>query len=624
MDQHVDVPESLLAEVSRLRQQNAELQAALTTKLGLVWERDALAAEKDLRKAFIADLVVEEDGAPVSMLEDNPGNIIVEGNNIGALKVLRATHAAAFDCIFIDPPYGTGNTTWLYNDDFVNPKHRFKESGWLSWMEPRLEIARDMLSPTGCILVCIDDSKRAVLDLLMEQLMPGKRIGSLVWRTRQGANDRGIKNLSVDHEHLLVYGNPGFEFGGRTKTFALYKHFDPGSTDPYRISDLTVNVAWDDKRAGFLYYPLHDPESDVWYPCNPNAVWRFGSEKFLKPGKKNRKDTMEELVRKKRIIFPKARRVAVWNTRGELDAAIAAGDVPKNGKGVPLLRADLPGLDFFVGKRVGWGIPQLKRYKSELTQDRQPLSSWIRSTLDKETASAEGRTVATSGSNREGSSHLSALLGGKVFNYPKPLSLIKEVLRQATSPDSLVLDFFAGSGTTGEAVLELNLEDEGTRRFVLVSNTEATPKDPKKNLCRDVCARRIRAAIAVSGSEKAKTTEAVRSGFSYLRLAEYDMTRRHEEFSPERIWTLALLRHGLPIRPWQPLDGIDVSHLDDGQAVAFMPQPTMAAVERLKSADSGAGMLLYTSYPSRVRPLVSGRNIEVIDASALEPVEAAS
>ena len=127
MDHSVDRRDELSAELARLRHQNAELLAALGTRFGLVWEKDALGAEKDLAKSFLADLIVEEDGAPVSMLENNPGNVVIEGNNIGALKVLRRTHSGAFDCILIDPPYGTGNTTWQYNDDFVNSKHRFRE-----------------------------------------------------------------------------------------------------------------------------------------------------------------------------------------------------------------------------------------------------------------------------------------------------------------------------------------------------------------------------------------------------------------------------------------------------------------------------------------------------------------
>jgi adenine-specific DNA-methyltransferase len=309
----------------------------------------------------------------------------------------------------------------------------------------------------------------------------------------------------------------------------------------------------------------------------------------------------------------------------ELSAASGSVEQPWNGKGVPLLRPGLPNLDFWVGKRVGWGIPQLKRYKSELTHDRQPLSSWFRSTADKEEVpvAEEDREVVTAGLNREGSSHLSSLMGGKVFNYPKPVSLIAGILRQATTPSSLVLDFFAGSGTTGEAVLRLNAEDQGSRRFVLVSNTEATSQAPSKNLCRDVCARRVRAAIEASAAEDSGYAEALKSGFAYLRLAKYDPIMRAEELTPERMWTLIQLRHGCPVRAWQPQDGVDAAEAPDGGRIALMPRPTTAGVARLTSSETGAGLILYTPYPSRVRPLLSGQGVEVIDARVIEPGETA-
>ena len=619
MDANLEDDKSLAAEVVRLRRENAELREKAGVRLGLVWERDALAPEDDLQRSFIPDLVLEEAGRPVSMLAEDRGNVIIEGNNLGALKILKRTHSGAFDCILIDPPYGTGNTSWYYNDAFVNPKHSFKDSGWLAWIEPRMALARDLLSPSGCIMVCIDDTKRGLLDLLMEQIMPGRRIGSMVWRTRQGANDKGIKNLSVDHEHVLIYGNTDFEFGGKPKSYDMYKFLDEGSDDPWRVSDLTVNVPWDSRRAGNGYYPIRNPATDIWYPCNPNAVWRFGSEKFLKAGKKNRKDTMEELIRKGRILFPRKGEYVIWESREDLDRAIACEDVPKNGKGVPLLRADLPGLDFFVGKRVGWGIPQFKRYKSDLAQTHQPLSSWIRSTADKEKITPEGVTAVTSGLTREGSSRLASLMGEKKFDYPKPVSLFMELLRQATAPDSLVLDFFAGSGTTGEAVLRLNSEDQGSRRFFLVSNTEATEKHPSRNLCRDVCAGRIRAAIDASKSDRDETSETIVDGFAYLRLSEYFAIDRADELTAQRAWSLILLRHGSPVVPWQPVDGVCLSASADGKRFGLVPSPTEKAVERLR-ADGDEDLILYTPFPSRLRPLLADRQVEVIDIAVLEPV----
>ena len=298
--------EVLRLENASLRRVVSDLAKRQPTSFGLVWEREEWSAENDTDRPHLLDYVAEEGGRPISDSASDPGNLIIEGNNLNALRLLLGTHAGKVDCIFIDPPYGSGNETWMYNNAFVNPKHKFKDSGWLSWFEPRIELARDLLSSAGCLIMCIDDSKRAVSELLLEAMMPGKRVGSLVWRTRQGANDRGIKMLSGDHEHLIVYANKDFEFGGVAKTYALYKYYDEKLDDYYRIADMTVNVAYDDKRAGKAYYHIHDPKTDTWYPCNPNAVWRFGSSQNLGKRKKNRKATMEELVAADRLCSLKS------------------------------------------------------------------------------------------------------------------------------------------------------------------------------------------------------------------------------------------------------------------------------------------------------------------------------
>jgi len=269
---------------------------------------------------------------------------------------------------------------------------------------------------------------------------------------------------------------------------------------------------------------------------------------------KTRKASMEQHIREGRILFPKAPRTAVWNTLDELLAAIDAGDVPTNGKGVPLLRRELPGLDFFVGKTIAWGTPRLKRFKCDLKTDTQAFSSWIRSTADKEDA-PDGRRDAVVGQTGEGTAALKAWFGDKVFDYPKPPSLVREVLRQITGPDSLVLDFFGGSGTTAEAVLALNAEDDGDRRFILVSNTEATAKDPEKNLCREVCRDRVRRVIQADpkAPPKGKILVPHVAGFAYIRLdllPATEGTLADAAQDPHTAWAALQIAAGAPVSPW--------------------------------------------------------------------------
>lgn len=167
---------------------------------------------------------------------------------------------------------------------------------------------------------------------------------------------------------------------------------------------------------------------------------------------------MEDLIAARKILFPKGQRVQVWSSMDELLDAIDRLDVPFRG-GVPILRRGLPDLEFWIGKPVGWGSPLYKRYRSELKLTYAPLSSWVRSKTDEHADG--GVTEISSLMGEEGTTLLNKMFGEKVFNYPKPLSLMKNLLAQVMGPDDLVLDFFAGSGTTAHAVLALNAEDGG-------------------------------------------------------------------------------------------------------------------------------------------------------------------
>ena len=176
-----------------------------------------------------------------------------------------------------------------------------------------------------------------------------------------------------------------------------------------------------------------------------------------------------------------------------------------------------------MGRRIGYGRPAFKRFKEGLKNENQPISSWLTPRQEEDTV-VDGLNMPVVGTTEEGSKDLKEAMGEKAFPYPKPPSLIKNLLAQATRPGDIVLDFFAGSGTTGQAVLELNAEDgEGQppRRFILCSSTEATAKEPAKNLCRDVCAERLRRVIAGYGG---KPGHALAQGgeFAYLQLDKID------------------------------------------------------------------------------------------------------
>jgi len=576
-------------------------------KLGLTWESNAIERDAALNENCVLPRLIAESSA---WRDGKARNLIIEGDNFDALRLLQATHTGKIRVIYIDPPYNTGNKDWVYNDHYVGANDRWRHSQWLEFLYRRLSLARDLLTPDGVILVSINDENRARLELLMDEVMPGRRLGSITWRTRQGSNADQQCFLSVDHEHVLVYGNPGFAFNGFAKSYEMYGNPDKDPRGDWRTSDLTLGYSY--KERPNLYYPLLDAKTGIAYPPNPDRVWVYASESRLKEGQTVQAKTMEEFIRLGQILFPTEQRTETWPTLDALLAAIDAGDVPKSGK-TPLLRRDLPDLEFWVGRPVGFGRPQFKRYKADLRNQTQPLSSWVVPTFEAGDYEAEGSFV--SATNQEGARVVAEIFGDRAFNYAKPLSLIKNLLQQATRPGDIVLDFFAGSGTTGHAVLELNAEDGGDRRFILCSSTEATAKEPDKNLCRDVCAERIRRVLAGYHGRPG-----VAGDFAYLQLDCIDPADLPFEADAAHAWQLLTLQRFGAVRtmPDGPVKALGVSgdcavllceRVDDATLAELAAWPARTGVARLA---------IYAPRPKTLAEQLAARGIDANCYSLLD------
>lgn len=484
--------ESLIAQVEQMNEQ--ELRSALVEhlsnkKLGLVWESSDQAINSDV----ILPELVEEMSCFNG--ESAPKNLIIEGDNFDSLRLLRNTHMGLIRVIYIDPPYNTGNKDWVYNDKYVGKNDKYRHSQWLEFMYQRMALARDLLTPDGVILISINDENRSRLDLMMEEVMPGRKIGSLVWKTRSGANDKTGDNLSLDHEHILIYANPGFGFNGYTKDFSQYKNPDNDVRGPWKRGDLTKGKSFLECKNG--YYPILNPENNVWYPCNPSRGWAFSSEANTADTDSLRAKTMEQYIREGKVLFPAAsdEKVVVWNSKEELFKAIESGDVPVTPRNkIPLITANLPDLEFWIGKPIGFGRPSFKRHLADLKSEVRSVSSWIKGVGDEENHD-EFTVSMVSQMSGTGEHSVNEILGFKAFNFPKPMSLIKNLIQQCAKNTDIVLDFFGGSGTTAHAVLQANAEDGGNRSFIICTSTEATVSTPDRNICRDVCAERIRRVI---------------------------------------------------------------------------------------------------------------------------------
>lgn len=472
----------------------------LSRRLGLVWERDEIEHER----LFEEEFPLVELEASLSRGGGPWRDILIEGDNFHALRFLRAAFKGQVKCIYIDPPYNTGNKDFVYNDHYLDAADSFRHSTWLEFLYRRLSLARDLLREDGVLLVSINDENRALLELLLTQIWPGGRRGSFVWRSRVGDNSGKGANLSVNHEHVLVWAQERFKFSGLERSFAMYSNPDHDPRGDWASDNLVQPKSRSERPNGF--YPIRNPATDVWYPPNPDQVWRFASETIGLEGQTTRKETMEELIRQGRVIFPRDARFRIWNDLDSLRTAIANREVPRDGTGALLIREGIDEIDlsFWIGKRIGYGVPRYKRFKSEIATTNQPLSSWIKSSAERDFSEDEEAVHIESGFTDEGSKELRRLLGDKSFPYPKPPSLLRGLIDQATGPGDLVLDFFAGSATTAQAVAELNERDAEAaraatlsppypRRWIMVSSTEASAAEAEKNIARDVAARRLSA-----------------------------------------------------------------------------------------------------------------------------------
>ena len=307
---------------------------------------------------------------------------------------------------------------------------------------------------------------------------------------------------------------------------------------------------------------------------------------------------MEQIIKEGKVLWPNDDRVVSYPSMADLLQAIDGGTAPRH------IRQGLPELDFWIGKPIGIGMPRYKMHKSELDTGHNPLSTWISSGGIDDQSETESEEVETmqSGYTAEGATLLTAMLGTKDFSYPKPLSLIQTLIQQSTAPEDIVLDFFAGSGTTAHAVLAQNGEDEGNRRFIMVSSTEATAREPETNVCRDVCQRRIEAAIngySFATKNGLKTVSGHGGDFAYLRCRRI-APGRLVEIEHSQVWTALQMIHRETLEPYRESDWLWAG--DEEEAIVYVPRFAMAHVAELrKQVKQSNEVVIYSWQPETLR-----------------------
>ncbi|NOP95134.1 DNA methyltransferase [Mycolicibacterium fortuitum] len=398
--------------------------------------------------------------------EDAPWHVVINGENYHALQALRSTHREKIDLIYIDPPYNTGNEGWIYNDRYVDQADRAKSSKWLSFLERRLLIARDLLKPSGVICISIGTQEVHRLMCLCEQLFRSRSVQCITVQTSGGKPSNGLDYM---HEYLIAITPETFEPSATTFTGGVARSpwermtlttFTP-VTRPNQAYPIFVDVEtgalrgvgkslgqlissgeYTGDKADFVFDTDETPEGcmAVWPITSQGkeCVWRLIPESLLA-------DWEAGLIR----ITPEKLQ-GKPNFRIQY---IAGGNQKKYQQGVLVPSGQVEGvptLIFGAGTTAGTSVPTIWREPGHRT-------------------------------NR-GNKALSEILGEARFPYPKPLDLLTDILLGfgQGNPDAVILDFFAGSGTTTEAVMRLNAEDGGSRQSIIVTNNELSATEAKK------------------------------------------------------------------------------------------------------------------------------------------------
>lgn len=398
--------------------------------------------------------------------EDAPWHVVINGENYHALQALRTTHREKIDLIYIDPPYNTGNDGWIYNDRYVDQADRAKSSKWLSFLERRLLIARDLLKPSGVICISIGTQEVHRLMCLCEQLFRSRSVQCITVQTSGGKPSNGLDYM---HEYLIAITPETFEpcattftggvarspwermtlttFTPVTRPNQAYPIFVDIETGALRgvgksLGQLISSGEYTGDKADFVFDTDETPEGcmTVWPITSQGkeCVWRLIPESLLA-------DWEAGLIR----ITPEKLQ-GKPNFRIQY---IAGGNQKKYQQGVLVPSGQVEGvptLIFGEGTTAGTSVPTIWREAGHRT-------------------------------NR-GNKALSDILGEARFPYPKPLDLLTDILLGfgQGSPDAVVLDFFAGSGTTIDAVMRLNAEDGGSRQSIIVTNNELSATEAKK------------------------------------------------------------------------------------------------------------------------------------------------
>lgn len=402
-----------------------KIETALTEKkYGLVWEEHV----EEVDKQLVHNIPVFKEIEDKKIVRDNTTdfNFLLEGDNLHSLKLLDKTHKGNIDVIYIDPPYNTGNKDFIYDDNYIGSDDGYRHSKWLSFMNERLTIARELLSDEGVIFISIDNNEQAQLKLLCDSIFGEKNLISIIPRITSPQRFAQEKNINISNDFIIAYSN--------TNRLNLKKIIQDTDSENLKQDKIGHYYEGDTKALiapisqGYSRNCDYDVEFNgkIYSPVNSKGVrnrW-FWTEERMKTAIKL------GIIRETKNSI----RMQIYQDK--------AYDVKTNS---------------MVDKEIGVRF----------------------TTLD---------LINNIYSNPNGVSDYEKFNISKKFSNPKPVSLIKTIINLHPNNNAIILDFFAGSGTTGQAVMELNKEDGGSRKFILCTNNE-------NNICEDITYERLSRVI---------------------------------------------------------------------------------------------------------------------------------
>lgn len=482
-------------------------------KYGLIWEEH----QEEVDKKMETHIPVFSEVPEYEVMEDEHNttfNFLLEGDNLHSLNLLEKTNRGKVNIIYIDPPYNTGNKDFVYNDEFVGREDLFRHSTWLSFMSERLRIAYKLLSKDGVIFVSIDDNEQAQLKLLMDEIFSEDNFIMCMPRITKKSG-KTTSAYAKNHDYILVYTKRDQDI------FVMEEHEDNAFkyADEYieERGKYKLNQTLDYNSLSYspsLDYPL-EIEGEVFYPGGSKELWEERQR-----GKHRRADWAWRWS-KKLFQFGYDNGFVVIKRKKDGSARIYTktylnAKIGKNSNG-----------DFIIehNKRV------------------------------KATSSIE--YIDNKYSNDNAKKDLSIFGLGDKFDYSKPVELIKKLIKAYYKNNALVLDFFAGSGTTAQAVLELNKEDSGSRRFILCTNNE-------NNICREVTYQRIKSILTGTMISEGEYSKKIKGNLKYYVTDFVD--KESDELTNElleHIVEMIQLEYGVSINNSQYIMVIDDDEMDE-------------------------------------------------------------